>query len=177
MKHYRQSNGLFHEELPAVHWVSPIKQVALTEANAAELGYAPASDTPQEYGRWLIESGFYLREINAAYSKAVAAMVSGTPSFERESWPKQEQEAKAQAADSSALTPYVDTLAYARGVPRELLLSKILEKVTMYEAAHAYLTGLRQAKEDVLKALDLETVTHEQVFAIGLDFSLPGAPE
>lgn len=173
MKVYRQTNGVFHCTLPEYHWLSPVNKVALTEQNALEYGYEPAENYPIEYGTWLIESGTWLTEINQAYTKAVADMVRDTPDFERESWPKQELEAKAYSADSNAPTPYVDTLAAARGIPRAVLLGRILEKVALYETAHAYLTGLRQAKEDALNALDLATVTHEQVFAITLDFALP----
>lgn len=104
--------------------------------------------------------------INADYSSAIHNMVRDTPDFERESWPKQEAEAKAYSLDQSSQTPYIDTLAISRGTPRELLLAKILEKVSLYEVAHAHLTGLRQAKEDALKALpadctieDIEAIT------------------
>lgn len=107
-----------------------------------------------------------IETINADYSNAIHNMVKDTPDFERESWPKQEAEAKAYSLDQSSQTPYIDTLAISRGVPRELLLAKILEKVSLYEVAHAHLTGLRQAKEDALKALpadctieDIEAIT------------------
>lgn len=178
MKNYRQTNGVFHGSLPEYHWLSPINKVLLTEQNASEYGYELATEYPQEYGVWLIESGTWLAEINQAYAQAVADMVRDTPDFERESWPKQEFEAKLYVLDNNSPTPYVDVLATARGIPRALLLTKILEKVALYEAAHAYLTGLRQAKEDALNALaELEAFTHEQVFAITLDFTLPEMPE
>lgn len=167
-KHYKQSNGLFHAELPSVHWVSPQARVSLTAENAADYGYLPAENSPHEYGLWLIESGWYLQNvINATYENMVLNLVKATPATERESWPKQEQEAKAYTLDAQAATPYVDSLALNRNVPREILLSKILEKVALYEVAHSTLTGQRQAKEDALNALDRETVTHEDVFAIG----------
>lgn len=106
--------------------------------------------------------------INADYSTAIHDMVKDTPDFERESWPKQEAEAKAYSLDQSSQTPYIDTLATSRGIPRELLLAKVLEKVSLYEDAHARLTGIRQAKEDALKAMpedclleDIEAITWE----------------
>lgn len=109
-----------------------------------------------------------VEKINADYSNAIHNMVKDTPDFERESWPKQEAEAKAYSLDQSSQTPYIDTLAISRGIPREMLLAKILEKVSLYEVAHAHLTGLRQAKEDALKALpadctieDIEAITWE----------------
>lgn len=173
MQNYRQSNGLFHETLPEFHHLSPHSKAALTAENAGQYGYEPAENYPHEYGVWLVESGVYITKINNAYIAAVASMVKDTPDFERESWPKQEAEAKAYNADGNALTPYVDTLAASRGIPRALLLTKILEKVALYEAAHAYLTGLRQAKEDAIYALDIAVVTHEDVLAISVDFMIP----
>lgn len=177
MKNYRQTNGVFHRDLPQLHFVKNQHDAhLLTDQNALEYGYEPAENYPPEYGQWLKTEGIWLAEINRAYSQAVANMVRDTPDFERESWPKQELEAKLYVLDNNSPTPYVDVLASARGIPRALFLTKILEKVALYEAAHAYLTGLRQAKEDALNALDLETVTHVQVFAITLDFTLPEVP-
>lgn len=175
-KHYWQDIGTFHVSLPEFYYLEQRKSIPLTPQNAGDYGYFPAESHPHEYGVWLIESGTWLAEINQAYTKAVADMVRDTPDFERESWPKQELEAKAYSASNTAPTPYVDTLATARGIPRAVLLGRILEKVALYETAHAYLTGLRQAKEDALNALDLATVTHEDVFAITLDFALPEVP-
>lgn len=173
MNHYRQTNGVFHATLPEFHWLSPINKVQLTEDNASEYGYEPADSDPHGYGAWLVESGVYLNLINEAYSQAIAQLVSSTPDFERESWPKQELEARAWQADINAPTPYVDLLATNRDVPRTFLLNRILEKVALYEFAHATLTGMRQAREDALNAIDLETVTHDDVFAINCNFTLP----
>lgn len=103
--------------------------------------------------------------INADYSTAIHDMVKDTPDFERESWPKQEAEAKAFSIEQSSQTPYIDKLALSRGIPREILLTKVLEKVSLYEEAHAHLTGIRQAKEDALKALP-EDCTLEDIEAI-----------
>jgi hypothetical protein len=107
-----------------------------------------------------------IEAINLNYSETIREMVKDTPDFERESWSKQEQEAKSYIADPLSNTPYVDALSSSRGISREILLSKIIEKVTLYEYAHAYFTGLRQAKEDALKAMphdctleDIQAVT------------------
>ena len=165
-KHYRQSNGVFHETLPEFHWLSPIQKISLNESNASTYGYFPATNFPNEYGAWLIQSGVFLSEINKEYESAVAKLVADTPNFERESWPKQETEARNWVLDNNSATPYVDILAATRGVPREALIAKIIEKADMYKYAHAYLTGLRQAAEKNLSMLDPLTSTHEDVIAI-----------
>lgn len=171
MTHYRQNNGTFHVRLPAVHWLSPVSGVELSADNAERYGYLPAENYPNEYGAWLIESGTYLQSINQAYSDAVIQLVADTPDFERESWPKQELEARAWLSDNVSPTPYIDVMSAARGVQREYLIGKIVEKADMYKQAHALLTGQRQAKEDALNALDKSTATHLDVFAIDCVYS------
>jgi len=61
MKHYRQSNGLFHANLPEFHWLSPINKVPLTKQNASEYGYEPAENYPEEYAVWLVDFNKTLR--------------------------------------------------------------------------------------------------------------------
>lgn len=179
MIHYRQTNGIFHASLPDFYWLSPINKVLLTEQNALEYGYEPAINFPQEYGVWLIESGIWLAEINKAYSQAVAALVADVPEEEQKGWGRQEAEARAYVLDSNASTPYVDGLVASRSaydpISKPDLVNRILAKVALYEAAHSYLTGLRQGKEKALEALDPETVTHVEVFAIDCNYAFPEA--
>lgn len=106
-----------------------------------------------------------IAEINANYEEVIGELVKETPGHERESWFKQEIEAKSFSVDASSKTPYIDILANSRGIPREILLMKVLEKVSHYESAHARLTGIRQAKEDEVKALS-EDCTLEDINAI-----------
>jgi hypothetical protein len=61
MTHYRQNNGLIHEQLPEFHWLSPISKVQLTEQNAGEYGYEPAEHYPDEYAVWLVDFNAKLR--------------------------------------------------------------------------------------------------------------------
>ncbi len=147
-------NGPF--ALPDIHWISPRRAVALKDLDGKPLpgidayGYVPATSRDDAAA---MLAPIQIAIINADYVSAVDALVADTPLPEREGWYKQEAEARAWSADSMSATPYVDGLAAARGVPRAYLLSRILDKVALYEAAHAALTGKRQALEDAVKAL------------------------
>lgn len=147
-------NGPF--ELPDMHWLSPGCAVALKDADGKPVagiegyGYVQAISRDDAAANLV---PIQIAIINHDYVQAVHALVADTPPPERESWYKQEAEARAWAVNSQSLTPYIDGLAAARGIPREYLLSRVLDKVALYEAAHAALTGKRQALEDALKAL------------------------
>lgn len=142
--------------LPEIHWINIRQAVPLKDEAGRPLpgisayGYVPAV-TLEAMATKLIP--LQLGIINAGYREAVQALVADTPMEERESWFKQEAEAKAYASDTEAPTPYVDGLAAARGVDRVYLLGRILENVAAYEAAHSALTGRRQQLEDALSAL------------------------
>lgn len=87
-------------------------------------------------------------EINAGYERAAAAVKAGVPGTEISSWTKQETEARAYLADSTATTPLIDALATSRGYDKEALVLKIIEKADAYAATIGNLTGLRQKYED-----------------------------
>jgi len=147
-------NGPF--VLPEIHWISPHRAVALKDADGAAMPDIEAYGYVQSISRddaADLLAPIQIAIINADYERAVEALVADTPLPEREGWYKQEAEARAWSIDQQSGTPYVDGLAVARGVPREFLLSRILDKVALYEAAHAALTGKRQALEDAVKAL------------------------
>ncbi len=61
MTHYKQTNGIFHAQLPEFHWLSPISKVQLTEQNASEYGYELAENHPEEYAVWLVDFNAKLR--------------------------------------------------------------------------------------------------------------------
>ena len=110
-----------------------------------------------------------LAEINAAYNLAVSSLVSTYPSTELLTFDKQETEARAWLADSSAETPLVDALAEGRGMDKAELVSRIIKKADAFAVATGYLTGQRQKYEDELGA----AVTAEEVEAIVPDYRMP----
>lgn len=83
------------------------------------------------------------------------AQIAGTdkiPEFELQSWSLQAIEAKAWAADKSAATPILDTIAANRKIPRELLIQAALNKTLQYEALTAAVAGQRQALQTQIEA-------------------------
>lgn len=86
------------------------------------------------------------------FETAAAQLKAGYPLSEVDSWPIQEKEALAWSADSAAATPYIDSLAAARNIPRDLYLAKTLSKVNAFRTASAAIIGKRQRLEDQIKA-------------------------
>ena len=91
------------------------------------------------------------------------------PQFEKDTWAIQGQEAKAWAADNHALTPGLDGIASARGVPAQILKQKALEKTLAFEALTATVVGTRQAIETrINKAKDIDELEAIE-FAFGVE--------
>lgn len=108
---------------------------------------------------------------NAAYEAAIAAMTSDYPPSEIATWEVQRQEASAWSADNQSATPWIDAAATARGIDRLEYLQRTLGKAQAFAAASAWLTGRRQALDDLIKATPAE-----QLHTIVIDYTLPGAP-
>lgn len=90
---------------------------------------------------------YALKDINKEYEDAVRNLTIDTPDSEKQTWTKQESEARAYLNDSTVATPLIDSICEARGVDKEYLVNKIIEKADAYAVAIGELTGLRQAKE------------------------------
>lgn len=176
MKHYRQDNGIFHKSLPEFHWSAPVYKVTLTEQNATNYGYEPAENYPHEYGVWLIESGAFAQHLNAALDKALVALVSIEYSErEQQTFSNQRIEAERYLADNQAATPTLDgILAGGDYVSKEDLANRIKAKADPLGFGSGYLVGLKNKALKELAALDIETVTHDDVLALMPDFTLPG---
>lgn len=84
------------------------------------------------------------------YENQVAQLTSGVPQSEIATWAKQELEARGYVVDNTFPTPLIDSLCSARGVDKDYLVSKIIEKADLYASAIGQLTGLRQKQEDEL---------------------------
>lgn len=91
-----------------------------------------------------------LNIINKDYEDKVNALTIETPDAEVKTWSEQKSEAKAYTLDNTALTPLIDSIAITRGIPKELLVTKILEKADIYANAVGVLTGERQRLEDLI---------------------------
>ena len=81
------------------------------------------------------------------------SLLSGYPQTEIESFYRQEKEALAWQADHNTPTPMLSQIARVRGVPLDILISKVIEKSAQFAVAIGIIIGQRQAFEDRLLAL------------------------
>lgn len=90
-----------------------------------------------------------------AYNEATMALTADYPQLEKDTWPTQNEEASAWAADPvAAATPWIDRAAAERGIDREEYIRRTLVKAQQFKIMSAFLTGRRQRYEDQIKAGD-----------------------
>ena len=82
------------------------------------------------------------------------SLLAGYPQTEIESFYRQEKEALAWQADHNTPTPMLSQIARVRGVPLDMLISKVIEKSAQFAVAIGIIIGQRQAFEDRLLALE-----------------------
>ena len=80
-------------------------------------------------------------------------LLVGYPQTEIESFYRQEKEALAKQANPQVSTPMLEQIARVRGVPLDVLISKVIEKSAQFAVAIGIIIGQRQAFEDRLLAL------------------------
>lgn len=81
------------------------------------------------------------------------SLLAGYPQTEIESFYRQEKEALSWQADHNTPTPMLSQIARVRGVPLDMLISKVIEKSAQFAVAIGIIIGQRQAFEDRLVAL------------------------
>ena len=91
-------------------------------------------------------------EITQSFNATMQQVVGDTPSYEIDSWGKQEAQARAFIAAPTALTPLIDALATTRGVPKAELAARIIVKADLFEPILGALMGKRQGLEDAIDA-------------------------
>ena len=101
-----------------------------------------------------------LAQVLTASDAAMAALSSRYSEFEKLTWPKQEQEAKALQADPEAPAPLLRGVAATRGIALEALQTKVLMNVGASEVATAFILGTQQKYEDEIAAAT--TIEEEQ---------------
>lgn len=112
-----------------------------------------------------------LQEINAGFEQTASQLVATYPQSELLTFDQQTQEAQSYLADPTAECPMLAPLAAARGITMEDLCQRVMAKHAAFSAATGLLMGQRQAMEDRLEL----AVTVEDVQAIEVVYSLPGA--
>ncbi len=107
--------------------------------------------------RDLVES-----RIRAEGSSRLQAIAAPYSEEERESWHKQEKEARAWLEDSSVSTPLLSAMAASRGISLEDMVLKVMENVETFEQASGAILGTQQKLLDELAAAQ----TLEEIEAI-----------
>lgn len=91
-------------------------------------------------------------EIAADFAAACDAIRAGYAPDEIQSWPQQQAQAEAYAADNNAVVPLLTAMAKARGVAVDVLASRIIANAATYSAAYGQALGIKQARQDALDA-------------------------
>lgn len=90
---------------------------------------------------------YRLMIINREYESAVANLTEGIHKDERDTWVKQENEARAWVVDNNSPTPLLSAMCEARGCSLEYMVGKVIEKSDLYTAEVGRLLGEKQRKE------------------------------
>lgn len=101
-----------------------------------------------------------IERINDAYTEEMEAAAAEYPKVERESWGKQEDEAKAWKGNGTAPTPFIDGMLKSQpGKSKQALADKIAAKADALADLTGQLTGKRHDLEEQIEAAtDVPTV-------------------
>jgi hypothetical protein len=87
-----------------------------------------------------------------AYTEQVQELVGSVTYEEQLTWGIQEREARAYLADINTPTPFIDGIIAGRGIPKQVLVDKIIKKSDDFNNAAGNLLGAFQKEMDVWKA-------------------------
>ena len=93
---------------------------------------------------------YKLMIINREYEEAVNNLTEDISKDERDTWVKQEQEARAWVVDNNSPTPLLSAMCEARGCSLEYMVGKVIEKSDLYTIEVGRLLGEKQRKEKEL---------------------------
>lgn len=102
------------------------------------------------------------KRVNSGYQAELNAILRDYPEAETKTWDKQEQEARAWAADNTATAPLLTEIANARGLTLAELVPRVIAKADAWMQLSGAATGKRQALEEQIEA----ATTVEEVEAI-----------
>ena len=106
-----------------------------------------------------------LEKVSAQFEKSMNDVTSSYPEHEQKTWDKQEAQALAYQADNTVATPILDGIVAIRGVDKDTLVLKVIEKAEQFTNLVSAAIGYRQKAEDVIVAAatveDIEAVIEE----------------
>lgn len=95
-----------------------------------------------------------MAEINTDFAIRMSFVKTGVPEDEITSWTQQALEAEAYSDNPLlAETPLLDNLSQARGVNKQVLVNKVLQKAALATAYIGQTIGKRQKYEDAVDAI------------------------
>lgn len=104
-----------------------------------------------------------LAEVDAAFELNLGELMGTYPMSERLTWPVQQAEALAWKTNPSSSTPYLDSVATARGIDLQDMRQRTLERAERFMAGSAPLLGKRQRLRDEIESAE----TAEALASIG----------
>ena len=93
---------------------------------------------------------YKLMLINREYEEAINNLTEDISKDEKDTWVKQESEARAWVLDKSSPTPLLSAMCEARGCSLEYMVGKVIEKSDLYTIEVGRLLGEKQRKEKEL---------------------------
>jgi len=107
-------------------------------------------------------------EIRAAFEASIQSALKTYPLVERDSWPKQRQEAEAfdqwrndGRSGNAPATPLLDGIAAERGISTEDMVDRVLTKVAEFDNIAAQALGKKQRLEDQIEAATTQRAVAE----------------
>lgn len=135
-----------------------IDTIGLTPAGAGATEVPPPS--PQhswQAGAWVLDAAKVTAQlervraeartrIDSAYEATIGMIAASYPPTERDSWPKQEAEARAWVANNLAPTPLLSAIAVARGTTLANISTRVIANADAYAVYAGGVIGKRQAR-------------------------------
>lgn len=127
-------------------WIDRESFARVVNGELAREGSAPGPTLDQAKADKILQ-------INADFEQAASALTDGYTSSERLTWATQQAEALAWDANPAAPTPYLDSVAIARGIAADEMRSKTRDQARIFLSESAKLVGKRQRLRDSVYAV------------------------
>ena len=163
---------IFEGEYPeeAAEWCCKQANVYISEIDPSEQGVRRFQIVKMDDPTLEEAKAAKLAEINRECDVILQQAVAGYPETEQQTFYKQDAESAAYLENpETAKTPFLTTLATARGISLATMVEKVRAKTDTFAQLSAYICGQRQAMEDTLDACE----TIEEVQALVVSYQLP----
>lgn len=164
MKFSQTTNCFYPEDIQYANLPEDVIEVSNSDFQLA-MNRQPGETLSVEEGRVVIVPmpaptpealrGMKLAEIRAQAEELINKAKAAASEEEVASWSKQEAEARALIQDAQTVTPLLSAMAQARGLSREELAEKVVQKADAYAATTGVILGTSRALQDQAMQIDL----------------------